>query len=195
MDVLTPANWRVEPWRNGGGSTAVIATGRHGSRAGGDRVDWDWRLSLATIDRPGPFSRLPAVARHLALVTGGPLLLRIAGREQPLSRSGAAVRFRGGDPVEALPGGLPAQVLNLMWRPEHLHGRLEAIDLSRWRPQAPATGLPGFLHVCAGGLRWRDTHAGPGDTVPLWAGAATNMPVAASGHGILATLEPTGAGA
>lgn len=98
----------AQPWLNGGGVTRIIVDGG------------DFRLSLATIDRAGPFSRFAGMVRHFAVVAGQ-VLLRPYG--VALGPASAPWRFSGDDAVDAeLPAG-PAQALNLIARDDRL--RLE----------------------------------------------------------------------
>lgn len=53
----------ASPWRNGGGVTRVLAV----CPAPGE---WRWRMSVAEVDRSGPFSRFEGVERWLAVVQG-----------------------------------------------------------------------------------------------------------------------------
>src|SRR5215467_12821624 len=52
------------PWRNDGGRTREIAVG------GADEEQFDWRVSLADIDRDGPFSGYPGYSRVISVVEG-----------------------------------------------------------------------------------------------------------------------------
>ncbi|HNM98403.1 MAG TPA: HutD family protein, partial [Marmoricola sp.] len=53
MMIVRATDATVVPWRNGGGST------REYFKVGGD--DFDWRLSVAQIVQPGPFSAFPGI--------------------------------------------------------------------------------------------------------------------------------------
>jgi len=64
MIVLREKGYVTVPWKNGGGSTREIC------RVPATGAKFDWRLSLATIDRPGPFSSFEGYARTLVLVRG-----------------------------------------------------------------------------------------------------------------------------
>ena len=63
---LTPT-----PWKNGGGTTREIASWPPG--AGIDA--FDWRASIATIERAAPFSVFPGVDRTIMLLDGGSVQL------------------------------------------------------------------------------------------------------------------------
>ena len=106
--IILPDAWRWMPWRNGGGRTAEI-------HVEGDAEAPDWRLSLAIIERDGPFSAWPGMDRTLVWLDGSPLDLDFDGEHCRLDRIGACIEFAGEDAV----GAKVAQrttVLNLMVR-------------------------------------------------------------------------------
>lgn len=78
MIVLREEHYTAVPWKNGGGLTKEIL------KAPADAAEFDWRLSLATIGRPGPFSSFEHYDRTLVLVRG-------AGVELDFGAHGRAV--------------------------------------------------------------------------------------------------------
>ena len=62
----------VTPWKNGGGSTREIACWPPESGLN----DFGWRVSIATIAAPGPFSVFDGVDRHIMLLDGDGVRLR-----------------------------------------------------------------------------------------------------------------------
>ncbi len=99
--IVRGASLAAVPWANRGGVTRVIA-----DRPGA------FRLSLATIAADGPFSRLPGLWRHFALVAGrvvltGDLAHRLDDGSRPIA-------FDGARAVHAVLAGGPALALNLM---------------------------------------------------------------------------------
>jgi environmental stress-induced protein Ves len=76
--IVSPAQHRVMPWRNGGGTTAEIASEPSDGPAG-----FRWRLSLAEVASDGPFSAFPGCSRTIMLLSG-------AGMELTISEAGAA---------------------------------------------------------------------------------------------------------
>ena len=82
------------PWRNGGGVTYEIACEPPAAAA------FDWRLSLARIDRAGPFSDFSGYERAITLVSGAGCRLR-GVRAEPieLREVGATALFDGGAAV------------------------------------------------------------------------------------------------
>ncbi len=58
--ILKPNTYKTLPWRNGQGVTREIFLAQ-----GQQAVDFDWRLSIASIKKPGPFSSFPQHIRTL----------------------------------------------------------------------------------------------------------------------------------
>ena len=57
-----------QPWRNGGGVTRELLAGR--------TEDWSVRLSVADIERDGPFSAFAGVDRWFAVLSGAGVVAR-----------------------------------------------------------------------------------------------------------------------
>lgn len=118
------------PWRNGGGLTRLLASGRLGRSPEPHDADcFDWRVSLADIAADGPFSSFPDVDRHAVLLGGG--AVELSGqpgimRALPL----APVSFPGELALCARrqPGTSQPRFLNLMVRRAVLRGELRVID-------------------------------------------------------------------
>lgn len=121
--IILPDEWRWMPWRNGGGRTAEI-------HVEGTAAAPDWRLSLAIIERDGPFSAWPGMDRALVWLDGGRLDLDIGGERRCLDRPGERAEFAGEDIVHASVAGRTT-VLNLMVR----RG-------PRWRMAGPEAANP-----------------------------------------------------
>ena len=81
MRLIRFADLTVQPWKNGGGATREVAAAKDTDQAPG----FAWRLSIATVDRDGPFSFFPGVDRTLVLLEGGGLSLHIEGRADPIA--------------------------------------------------------------------------------------------------------------
>ncbi len=58
-----------QPWSNGAGLTRQIAIGGAGAA-------FDWRFSVAEVDRDAPFSHLPGIDRCIVLLQGAGMWLR-----------------------------------------------------------------------------------------------------------------------
>lgn len=88
LDRIAP-----QPWKNGGGSTRVLLTWPH-------EADWRLRVSVATIDRDGPFSPFPGVQRWFSVLDGEGVVLTLGGQRHLLAPGHAPFHFEG----EAAPG-------------------------------------------------------------------------------------------
>jgi environmental stress-induced protein Ves len=75
MRVVVGADCAPQPWANGGGTTRDLALEPRSPGTTADGPAFDWRLSLADIDRDGVFSRLPGVDRVFAPVEGAVALV------------------------------------------------------------------------------------------------------------------------
>lgn len=96
---LHPSDYRVMPWKDGGGSTTEIAIEPPGSTLAEPFL---WRVSSARVETSGPFSRFPGYDRSLVLLEGAGLLLDIEGRgRQRLKDTRQPVTFSGDDAVRA----------------------------------------------------------------------------------------------
>jgi environmental stress-induced protein Ves len=76
MRVHRSADYRRMPWKNGGGETIEIAV----SPPGAAFDDFHWRISMAHVAKPGPFSLFPEIDRTLAVIEGDGIALEIEGR-------------------------------------------------------------------------------------------------------------------
>jgi environmental stress-induced protein Ves len=90
MIVLRESSYLTVPWKNGGGVTREILRSPPAPAA------FDWRLSLATIDSPGPFSAFDGYQRTLVLVRGAGVELNFGHHgTSRLSSPGQTVSFDG----------------------------------------------------------------------------------------------------
>jgi environmental stress-induced protein Ves len=78
MIRLLPAGLYTEmPWKNGLGVTREVA--RYPESG-----EYEWRISLATIRQPGPFSTFPGYLRNISVLEGGGMYLTIDGQRSAL---------------------------------------------------------------------------------------------------------------
>lgn len=123
---LPAAKYRTVPWRNGGGITAEIAVEPEGATVDSRFL---WRLSLARIDRSGPFSAFDGYDRTIALISGGGMVLNFGERGsarvdkpmQPLAFSGEWA------PGCALIAG-PTEDFNVMTDRQRIRHRVERVE-------------------------------------------------------------------
>jgi len=137
--TLLPANeYRRERWKNGLGWTREVF------RWPPDQAEWDWRVSIAEVDKGGPFSIFPGVDRELVLLTGEGMRLDFAdGESVELRPPHDRHRFAGERELGAELFNGPTQDFNLMWRRE----RVSATLLHR-----PLVGP--MLFFAEAGVRW-----------------------------------------
>ena len=74
--VLRSENYHRMAWANGGGTTHQVVT--HPPESG--LAEFEWRVSLADIDRSGPFSVFPGIDRILMVIDGPGMALDIDGQ-------------------------------------------------------------------------------------------------------------------
>lgn len=95
------------PWKNGGGRTREVVCWPPGA----DMAACDWRVSIASITRSGPFSVFAGMDRHILLLAGDGVLLDAPGHWrhaldtplQPFAFAGDAAvdcTLRGGESTD-----------------------------------------------------------------------------------------------
>lgn len=141
MTVLIPfAGLSPVPWKNGGGSTTEIAIGPPDSGF----EDFDWRVSLATIEKDGAFSTFPGVDRTLALVEGHGMTLEIDGEPTLVTDTEPVVAFDGSSQVIAKLSRGGSTDFNAMTRSDrcyHTFGRRRLTGDSTFVARADVTVL------------------------------------------------------
>ena len=154
MDItLFPANeYRRERWKNGSGWTREIL--RWPQDAG---EQWDWRLSIAEVDKDGPFSAFPGVERELVLLSGAGMHLHFEdGESVLLNPPHDRHRFAG---ERALRSGLisgPTQDFNVMWRRERVEATLLHRPLVGPMLFFPEPGVRWAAYLLSGRARFKD---------------------------------------
>lgn len=150
-----------QPWRNGGGTTRELLAWPPGG-------DWTLRLSVARIDRDGPFSAYPEVGRHFAVVDGAGVRLDWPLARHRLTPADGPLAFDGADAPDCTLLDGPTHDLNLMVARRHGVGRLLPARAGvPWRCAAPWRGL--YSHGSTQLLR-----SGPGVDRPSDATAAAD---------------------
>lgn len=131
-------------WKNGGGVTREML-------AWPSPQNWGVRLSVATIDRSGAFSRFDEVTRWFTLIEGAGLSLCVANKTYDLDADSDPLCFDGGLPCVASVEKGPLSALNIMVRPNW------RAQVKRLRPNEPAFSAgKGWLAVfCVQAGRYR----------------------------------------
>ncbi|HEX4423408.1 MAG TPA: HutD family protein [Kofleriaceae bacterium] len=116
--ILSPAAFRSQPWKNGGGVThEIVRWPDTGTRAGdATGADYDIRISIADDRTPGPFSRFAGYRRWSFLAGAAPIVLDVAGVRHELTVLGDHIDVGGDVPIACeLPAG-PTRLLNVLVR-------------------------------------------------------------------------------
>jgi environmental stress-induced protein Ves len=116
--VLTPADYRRMPWKNGGGHTTEIAA----HPAGSGFASFAWRVSVADVLQDGPFSPFPGVARTLVLLAGAGMRLTWDGESLELRTPFEPAGFSGDLLLHCCLVAGPVRDFNLMVRRGVAHG-------------------------------------------------------------------------
>jgi environmental stress-induced protein Ves len=108
---LCAADRVATPWKNGGGITREVAIWPPASKFD----DFDWRISMAEVRKPGPFSVFEGIDRTMAILDGK-LELRLPDRTVVLDPESEPFAFAGDLPCEGIPLDGPVTDLNVMVR-------------------------------------------------------------------------------
>lgn len=107
LNAITP-----QPWKNGAGLTREIAFG------GKNGAEFDWRVSLAEVERDAPFSAFSGIERCIVLLRGRGMRLRSADGviDHALTTPLAPFRFAGEVALDASLVDGPSRDFNVMTR-------------------------------------------------------------------------------
>ena len=145
---LSARDFRPQPWKNGGGVTTELAV----HPAQGRPL---WRVSVAQVDRDGPFSDFSGYERTLLMLEGDGMVLSFDGAE-PVRIDARYVPFTFDGALRCdcwLLGG-PVRDMNLMVDREEARGTVEVLRARQpfeRRLRADWT----LVHVLAGEARAR----------------------------------------
>ena len=146
MRILRAADYRVMPWKNGGGTTTEIAVSPDG--AGLD--EFDWRMSMARVEGSGPFSSFAGIDRTLSVLEGEGIVLDVADRPAVrLTPASAPLAFPADLPTSAALIAGPITDLNVMTRRGRMLHSVERLAISQ--PVDIATRAGSTLILCQKG--------------------------------------------
>ena len=134
-----------QPWKNGAGLTREIAFG------GASAADFDWRLSVAEVERDAPFSAFPGIDRSITLLRGAGMRLRAldGSIDHALTTPLAPFAFSGDGALTATLAGGASTDFNVMTRRGRWRGEVSVQRDAAELPDADAT-----LLLCCDG-EWR----------------------------------------
>jgi hypothetical protein len=111
MAIIPESEWRLQPWKNGGGITREILRWP-------DVDDYDLRVSVADVTRQGPFSKFPGYKRFTVFIGPNPIELMVGHRIDSLATPNATTELHGDPEIFAmLPAG-SSRLLNLLIKPD-----------------------------------------------------------------------------
>jgi environmental stress-induced protein Ves len=106
ITLLTPAQYRRMPWKNGGGTATDVATDETGGEV--------WRFGRTAIPGPGPFSDYTGYDRVQVVIGGRGLVLDGPDGEIDLRTPFQVVRYKGELPLVSRLEAGPVEVVNLI---------------------------------------------------------------------------------
>ncbi|HEU4664593.1 MAG TPA: HutD family protein [Dokdonella sp.] len=161
LQRIPPSTYRRTRWKNDGGWTTEIA------RSGDD--DFRWRISIAEIERDGPFSSFPGVERDLLLLEGNGIELDIDDAPpRRLTQRFERVHFAGEARVDCRLIAGPTRDFNVMARRDTVHADVIARPLVGSMVIFPERAAEWFVHVFAGNATVRSD----ADTLALETGTS-----------------------
>ena len=152
--LIRAADLVASPWKNGGGVTREIAAcvpaARTAGHPPGAALDaFAWRVSVADVAQPGPFSRFDGVDRTLVLLSGaGMTLAEAGGARHVLDTPLARADFAGETAIAATLHDGPTRDFNLMTRRGAARGALAVWRVGTHRVARAGT----VLLFCATGV-------------------------------------------
>lgn len=152
---LRRSDYQRARWKNDGGWTTEIARSDAHDGPAGDGV-FDWRVSIADIERDGPFSSFPGIDRDLLLLAGNGIELDIdEAPPQRLDRRFQHVHFAGESRVDCHLLAGPTRDFNVMVRRGVVDAEVTARPLAGPMLIFPKSGVTWLVHVFSGTLSAR----------------------------------------
>ena len=158
LRVIRSADYPTRPWKNAGGTTCDIVI----EPPGASLEEFDWRVSLAQVDRDGPFSRFDNVDRTLVLLSGA-MTLHEPQRRTELAR-GEPVSFAGERDITATVSGGSTLDLNVMTRRGRVRHGVSKVLLNTRHQLTIARRTTRILFVLDGALIIDGDRIDPHDT-------------------------------
>lgn len=194
IELLRTRDYRRSRWKNDGGWTTEIASDPPPAPGAGISVDFRWRVSIAEIERDGPFSTFPGIERDLLLLSGKGIELDINGiATQRLDQRFQHIHFAGEDAVDCHLLGGPTEDFNVMVRREQLLAEVIARPLNGTMLIFADPGVQWLIHVHAGSAHARcgqvEVNAGRGETLLIAAEHPARERIVIDGGGELVLVK------
>lgn len=122
--ILRAADYPAMPWKNGAGTTREIV------RDAGDGLEgFGWRVSIADVGAPGPFSAFTGYQRVISVLEGEGMRLKVDGVDSRDLRALDAFAFDGASAVDCTLLGGAIRDFNLIYSPARYRARLQWLKL------------------------------------------------------------------
>ncbi|MCP1650506.1 HutD/Ves family protein [Pseudomonas nitroreducens] len=118
--ILRAADYPAMPWKNGAGTTREIV------RDAGDGLEgFGWRMSIADVGAPGPFSAFSGYQRVISVLEGEGMRLQVDGVDSRDLKALDAFAFDGASTVDCSLLGGAIRDFNLIYSPTRYRARLQ----------------------------------------------------------------------
>ncbi|MBC8037326.1 MAG: HutD family protein [Rhizobiales bacterium] len=164
MRKFTAANYRVMPWKNGGGTTTELYVEGSGGAA------FLWRVSIADVAADGPFSIFAGYDRHIMAIEGSGMVLN-GGPNGPIEVNPKFIprSFSGDWSIDSRLIAGPVRDFNLMSRRESVESSLACIEVTE-SLQLGEPDVTAFAHLLQGELEVSGQKFLTGDSLLLTPG-------------------------
>lgn len=166
--IIPQSSYLIEPWKNGLGSTDIVAEARI---QGGPATGWDglvWRLARTEIASASAFSDHTGYDRHQVVVEGEGLFLDAGSATIDLSEALKPVQYGGELKIVSRLENGSVKVLNLMINRSEATGGMTAMGAGSdadFRPGAHVFyAVKEDAHLCLTGTAH---HVSAGDAIAL----------------------------
>jgi environmental stress-induced protein Ves len=164
MRILRQEDYKVMPWKNGGGITTEIWVSPEGS--GLASAPFDWRVSIADVAIDGPFSKFAGYDRHIMLLDGEGMRLETEESGNIELSPCRPVAFSGDWTVTGKLIAGPVRDFNLMVARRFGRGSLACQRLTAPLPLIGDSAMH-LIHAIDGELALGGHIVGQGETVIL----------------------------
>lgn len=164
MRILRQEDYKVMPWKNGGGITTEIWVSPEGSGLAG--APFDWRVSIADVAADGPFSKFAGYDRQIMLLDGAGMRLETEESGSIDLRPYRPQTFSGDWTVTGKLLAGPVRDFNLMVARHFGRGSLACQRLTAPLPLI-GDGATRLIHAIDGEFSLRGHIIGQGETALL----------------------------